>query len=181
MVDEEAFGLLVSWCHVDDLECALPAEEFLQARERFRATLGEIVAEHEWPPDVRLLDFGHALYLETLAEGLALDPIAFLREARARLDARDVASICVLAHGVVWREDDPERAAAATNVVTCGSEPLRRALRAEAAAVLDADRGTGWGPGIYLDLDALEALGKKLRNQPTTLDVAGATFCRVGR
>jgi hypothetical protein len=39
----------------------------------------------------------------------------------------------------------------------------------------------GWGPGLYLDTEAVEALGLNLKNQPTALNVAEATFFRVGR
>jgi hypothetical protein len=46
-----------------------------------------------------------------------------------------------------------------------------------------ADEGDerGWGPGLYVDLEAIEALGRSFKNAPTALEIGGATFYRVGR
>jgi len=61
------------------------------------------------------------------------------------------------------------------------SEPLRRALLAEAATHGDEDAAVeGWGPGLYLDVDAIDALGRKPKNAPTVLRTGGAQFYRVG-
>jgi len=59
------------------------------------------------------------------------------------------------------------------------SEPLRRALCADAASRGDQD-AAGWGPGLYLDVDAVEALGRKPKNQPTILRSGGAEYFRAG-
>ena len=62
------------------------------------------------------------------------------------------------------------------------SEPLRRALYAETASHgADEDDEDAWGPGIYVDTEAVEALGRTLKNAPTPLAIAGATFYRVAR
>ena len=61
------------------------------------------------------------------------------------------------------------------------SEPLRRALFAETASHGAPDEDSAWGSGLYLDTDAAEALGIRPKNEPTRLDVAGATFFRVSR
>jgi hypothetical protein len=62
------------------------------------------------------------------------------------------------------------------------SEPFRRALLAEAAArgYEDGDNSS-WGPGLYLDVEAVEALGKKPKNAPTVLRAGGAEFYRSGQ
>jgi hypothetical protein len=63
------------------------------------------------------------------------------------------------------------------------SEPLRRALYADAATRRDGDGApSGWGPGLYLDTEAVEALGKTPKNEPTVLHAggSGATFYRAG-
>jgi hypothetical protein len=66
--------------------------------------------------------------------------------------------------------------------VSLPSEPLRRALYAETAThSADENDHSGWGPGIYVDTEAIEALGRTLKNAPTPLAVAGATFYRVAR
>jgi len=61
------------------------------------------------------------------------------------------------------------------------SEPLRKALYADTATRPDADGEGGWGPGLYVDTEAVEALGRTPKNAPTTLRVAGAEFYRVAR
>jgi len=58
------------------------------------------------------------------------------------------------------------------------SEPLRRALDAETLSRRD-EHVTGWGPGVYVDTEALEALGKTPKNAPTLLRAPGAQFFRI--
>ncbi len=62
------------------------------------------------------------------------------------------------------------------------SEALRKALAAEALAQPTTSEGSdsGWGPGLYVEKDAIEQLGKNLRNTPTALPVLSATFYRIG-
>jgi hypothetical protein len=63
------------------------------------------------------------------------------------------------------------------------SEPLRRALTAEAASRVEGEGETalGWGPGLYLDVEAAEALGLAPKNAPTVLSVPGIRAYRVSR
>jgi hypothetical protein len=62
------------------------------------------------------------------------------------------------------------------------SEPLRKALAADAATRrAEEDESSGWGPGLYVDAEALEALGRAPKNAPTALEIAGAVFYRAGR
>jgi hypothetical protein len=74
-----------------------------------------------------------------------------------------------------------ERFVASVAVTTAShpSEPLRRALSAEVATHATGDE-PGWGPGLYLDTEAVEALGRTPKNAPTVLEIAGATFYRAG-
>jgi hypothetical protein len=62
------------------------------------------------------------------------------------------------------------------------SEALRKALGAEAFAqpTLSEGNESGWGPGLYIEKDAIEQLGKNLRNTPTALPALSATFYRIG-
>lgn len=62
------------------------------------------------------------------------------------------------------------------------SEPLRKALAAEAFAQPTTSDGqnSGFGPGLYIEKEAIEQLGKNLRNTPTALPVLSATFYRIG-
>jgi hypothetical protein len=38
----------------------------------------------------------------------------------------------------------------------------------------------GWGPGLYVEKDAIEQLGKSLKNEPTALPVLSSVFYRIG-
>ncbi len=61
------------------------------------------------------------------------------------------------------------------------SEPFRRAIAVEVASRrADEDDERGWGPGLYVDDEAIEALGRQFKNAPTPLE-AGARRTRVGR
>jgi hypothetical protein len=182
MIDENAFGLLVSYYSVEDDEYGLEPEQFAARVRAFRSTLDECLTGLPLGTGVRGIDLGHALYLE-LGEGdQTEEPIGWLRMVRARLAARDFASVCVLTHGSRWEGED-RGAAQVGDVPICRasgpSEPLRRALYADAASRTDEDT-PGWGPGLYVDTEAVEALGKKLKNAPTPLVASGATFYRFG-
>jgi hypothetical protein len=63
--------------------------------------------------------------------------------------------------------------------VTRPSEALRRALYADTASH-GSDGEDGWGPGVFVDEDAVAALKRAFKNAPTALRVAGATFFRIG-
>ena len=54
-------------------------------------------------------------------------------------------------------------------------------LVADVASRGDDEDGSGWGPGLYLDTEAAEALGMTPKNAPTVLRAAGASFYRAGR
>ena len=132
-------------------------------------------------------ELGHAVYLEFSAGDQVEDPIAWIKLVRARLNALELPSVGVLSHGGRWQADPPEApwqsAAGITWLpVSLPSEPLRRALYAETATHgNDEDDEQAWGPGLYVDTEAIEALGRTLKNAPTPLAVAGATFFRVAR
>ena len=59
------------------------------------------------------------------------------------------------------------------------SEPLRKVLAAEAAARASDDDTPGWGPGLYVESEVIEALGRKLKNAPTRSAAADTSFYRV--
>lgn len=62
------------------------------------------------------------------------------------------------------------------------SEPLRKVLAVEAFAqpTTSSDTDQGWGPGLYVEQDAIEQLGKSLKNAPTPLSVLSSVFYRLG-
>ncbi len=111
---------------------------------------------------------------------------AWLKLVRARLAEQGFATVGVLSYGGRWLDDEvgselPEMNGVDVAVASCPSEPLRRALYADTAAHHDpADAPEGWGSGLYVDTEAVDALGRKFKNEPTPLVSAGATFFRFG-
>lgn len=188
MIDENAFGLLIAWFNVEDEEYAGEREQFIERYAAFTAFIRERLSERPPAEAARAVDLGHALYVELADGDQSVDLIVWLRELRASLAERGYATAGMLAHGGSWldeREPHPD-------IVECGtvklvrasrpSEPLRRCLLAEAATHVgeDDDEREGWGPGLYLDVEAVEALGRKPKNTPTILRCGGAEFFRAG-
>ena len=187
MIDENAFGLLISYFDIEDDEYEGEREEFIDRYATFAALIRDRLTEKPPGAAARAIDLGHAFYVE-LADGEQHgDLIAWLREMRATLGEHGYATAGMLTHGSCWVDEQDPR----PDIVDCGtlklfrasrpSEPLRRSLLAEAATHGDEEVGTpGWGPGLYLDLEAVEALGRKPKNAPTILRSGGAQFFRAG-
>ncbi|MEO7037309.1 MAG: hypothetical protein ABI548_25370 [Polyangiaceae bacterium] len=185
--DENAFGVLIGYHALEDDEYSLEPEQFAARFTAFRNAVRDCVESFPLASSAVAREFGHATYLE-FADGDQLeDPITWIKTVRAKLNARDLKSVGVLSHGGRWLHEPAEAApASACGVdylpVSLPSEPLRRALYAETATHgADENDEAAWGPGIYVDTEAVEALGRTLKNAPTPLAVAGATFYRVAR
>jgi hypothetical protein len=187
MIDENAFGLLISYYSIEDDEYAGEREQFVDRYARFAALIRDRLAGQPPGPETRAIDIGYAFYIELPDGNQQLDPIGWLRDARAALAEHGYATAGMLTHGSCWVDPDDPR----PDIVDCGSvrlfrasrpsEPLRRALLAEAATHGDEAVGAeGWGPGLYLDLEAVEALGRRPKNTPTILRSGGAEFFRAG-
>ena len=161
---------------------------FVERFGGFRDVVYDYVAEAAPAGAARALDLGHAVYFE-FAEGDEGVDLIWTRQLRSRLADAQFSNVAVVTHGSRWVDDDEgerfegtvERFVASVAVVTWShpSEPLRRALSAEVATHATAD-DPGWGPGLYLDTEAVEALGRTPKNAPTVLEIAGATFYRAG-
>lgn len=188
MIDENAFGLLLSYFTVEDEEYALEREDFVKRFSVFRSAVVECLDALPLGRAARAVHLGHAVYVELTEGDQVEDPLGWLRMARARLAGRELSTVGVLTHGSRWVPEEGESVklpAWAGDVpflhVSFPSEPLRRALYADTATRLDEEAEVpGWGPGLYVDTEAVEALGRKLRNAPTPLRAGGATFFRVG-
>lgn len=185
--DENAFGVLFGYFAVEDDEYALEPAEFARRFCDFRAAVRACVEAFPLAEAVLVRELGHAVYLEFADGDQREDPIAWIKLVRARLNAKDLLSVGVLSHGGRWLEAEsedhaPSVAGVEWQTVSLPSEPLRRALYAETASHgHDEGDDAAWGPGIYVDTEAVEALGRALKNAPTPLAVAGATFYRVAR
>lgn len=188
MQDENAFGFLFAFYDIEDVEYGLEPDEFVQRFTEFRSVVLASAAEVVLGESVRAMSLGHALYFEVGDGDHATDPIAWLRRVRDALVAREFAVSAVLSHGgrwlaeedTQWPECDTLEGGYRLVHLSRPSEPLRRALAAE-VATHGTDGTDGWGEGTYVDTEAVEALGKSLKNAPTPLAAAGATFYRIGR
>jgi len=187
MIDENAFGLLVSWFDVEDEEYGGEREQFIERYAAFSARVRDRLSETPPADAARAIDFGHAFYVELPDGDQTVELIAWLRELRALLAEHGFATAAMLTHGSSWVDEQEPR----PDIVDCGrvkllrasrpSEPLRRCLLAEAATHGgETDEDEGWGPGLYLDVEAVEALGRKPKNTPTILRSGGAEFFRAG-
>ena len=185
--DENAFGVLIGYHAIEDDEYRLEPDEFAARFCEFRAAVRACVEAFPLAPAVLAREFGHAVYLEFSAGEQVEDPISWIKLVRARLVALELASVGVLSHGGRWQLESVELPAPSVPgvewlPVSLPNEPLRRALYAETATHgADDDDESAWGPGIYVDTEAVEALGRTLKNAPTPLAIAGATFYRVAR
>jgi hypothetical protein len=184
--DENAFGVLLGYFALEDDEYALEPADFAAQFAQFRSALRSCVEAFPLAENLLVRELGHAVYLEFADGDQKEDPIAWIKLARARLTGKGLVSIGVLSHGGRWlceeHEPPPEVPGVEWLSVSLPSEPLRRALYAETACHgADESDEAAWGPGLYVDTEAVEALGRALKNAPTPLAVAGATFFRVAR
>jgi hypothetical protein len=189
MIDENAYGLLISYYDIEEDEYGLERDAFVQRFETFRNAVVECLRELRLGHDVRAVDMGHAIYVEVADGDEETGPIAWLRDVRALLTGNGIASVAVLTHGSRWVNPE-SRATFETEwvigdigllTVSRASEAMRRALYADAASRADDENYTvGWGPGLYLDTEAVEALGVKPKNEPTVLRSSGVAFYRAG-
>jgi hypothetical protein len=187
--DENAFGVLIGYHTLEDDEYSLEPADFALRFTQFRAAVRSCVEAFPLAESVLVRELGHAVYLEFADGDQKEDPIGWIKLVRARLTGLELKSVGVLSHGGRWLAEAAESPPSVSGVewlsVSLPSEPLRRALYAETATHA-ADDGAAseeaaWGPGLYVDTEAVEALGRALKNAPTPLAVAGATFFRVAR
>lgn len=187
MIDEDAFGILFSYYDVEDDEYASDEREaFVQRFEAFERGVLQIVAEMALPESHHIVCLGHAVYVELRDGEDAPELLRHTRAANAQLTRAGFVNVTVLAHGSRWVAEG-ERPKLSLSAPESGpqvvhisrpSEPLRRALDVATLARRD-DVVEGWGPGVYVDVEALEALGKVPKNAPTVLRAAGAQFFRI--
>jgi hypothetical protein len=195
IIDENAFGILVSYFGVEDEEYGLQRAEFVKRFELFRQVVRDALRDVPLGAGVRAVDFGHAVYVEVAEGDQSTSPIGWARQVRERLAERDFDSAVFVTHGSRWVDEDADSFVSTEHLGDAGlltisnpSEPLRRAFYADAASRdggADPDgsdvESRAWGPGLYLDTEAAEALTLAPKNAPTVLSASGAGFYRVGR
>jgi hypothetical protein len=190
LIDENAFGLLVSYFDIENDEYALERELFVERFDEFRRKALEYVAASPPGNAVHALDFGYAIYFEVAQGDERAEPVGWLRVLRTRLKEHEFQTVGVVSYGGRWVDSHSSQPPKGTEQcggfeimrLTAPSEPLRKALDADAATrQLDETDTEGWGPGLYVDSEAIEALEKTLKNAPTPLRAGTGTFYRVAR
>ena len=188
MIDENAFGIGIGYYALEDDEYALERPAFLARLGEFRETVLAYLETLPLGSGVRAFDLGHLIHVEVADGEQTADPVAWLRTLRERLSALGIETLGVVSYGGRWvaEADDPHRPEVTSRaaVELCSlaypSEPLRRVLYADTAARRDEEHPDGWGPGLYVDAEGIEPLGRKLKNAPTALAAGGATYYRFG-
>ncbi|HWP07383.1 MAG TPA: hypothetical protein VNN72_16645 [Polyangiaceae bacterium] len=187
MIDENAFGLLIAYLSLEDDEYGSEREDFVARYATFTELVRGRLRDAPPATTARALELGHGLYVEVVEGEHVGDLIVWLRETRALLNEQGFSTAGVLTFGSSWLHVDEttsaviELGAVKLSRASGPSEPFRRALSADTAARGDEDGGTaGWGPGLYLDVTAVETLGRKPKNAPTILRSGGAEFFRAG-
>lgn len=188
VIDENAFGALISYVAIEDDEYQSDGTETFRLRAGlFRNACLEALAAAPPARNTHALFLGHALYVEFPEAEEKPTIVAFVRSLRDRLREQQVATSGVLTYGGRWVESEDLVPVSVTEgdgyrlaEVSMPSEPLRKALLVEAACH-GIGGAEGWGTGLYFDAEVLEPLGLNLKNQPTALFAGDGTYFRVGR
>jgi hypothetical protein len=190
LIDENAFGVLIAHYDLESLEYDTAPEVFIEYLGRFSRLVDERISLSPLATHLRKVELGHAYYFEFAAGDQLVDPITWVRETRKAFVANDLPNVCVLCEGGRWLDEPTLDVSTAgepsedPRPVSFGpSEPLRKALAAEAEAqptTATEPQEVGWGPGLYVEKDAIERLGKSLKNAPTALPVLSSVFYRIG-
>lgn len=188
MIDENAFGALISYVAIEDDEYQFEGTETFQSRAgQFRRACLEALATAAPARNTHALFLGHALYVEFPEADEKPTLVAFVRSLRDRLREQEIVTAGIVTYGGRWVEsEDIARVTCAEGEgyrlteVSMPSEPLRKALLVEAACH-GFGGAEGWGTGLYFDAEVLEPLGLNLKNQPTPLTAGDGTYFRVGR
>lgn len=188
MIDENAFGVLISYVGIEDDEYEHDDTKAFAERIVCLSDVCTRVLESSAPAaNTHAVFWGHALYVEFAAPDVKPNLLPFIRTLREQLREHGIETAGIVTFGGRWvaQEDHVELGITQRNgvriaSVSMPSEPLRKALYAETACQGFGGQ-EGWGTGLFFDAEALEPLGLNLKNQPTPLYVADATFVRVGK
>lgn len=184
VIDENAFGLALAYYDIEEEEYGLEdSAEFVRRFRAFEAAARGALARAELPEDRLALGLGHSIYFEFHDAGDTPRLVSQARQVSTAVLEAGFRNALALAFGSRWVDPEAPTPGAlqadAGEVRLAGpSEPLRRCLAATALAMGD-DQVPGWGPAVYVDLDAAEAVGLKLKNRPTLLRAGGADFFRI--
>jgi hypothetical protein len=192
MIDENAYGILIALHDPTNLEYSTEREAYVGILGSLERVLVEYLETTELAENMSVTHFGHAVYLE-FADGSELtSPLTWLRGLRALCTEAELVTVGVLSYGSRWQGEDNEDGEEPSSPLAClgpgvnyvarSSEPLRKALGVDSCTQpgLLSEEDRGWGSGLYVEQEAIEALKRTLKNTPTPLLVAGGTFYRFG-
>ncbi len=185
MHDENAFGLWIAYFDIEDDEYAGVDQAFVERFTLFERLVLERLSREPLATSPVVMRLGHGVYVEWSEGEHCQSPIAWAKALRVELAESDFRTACALTHGGRWVLGEAPSVQAIADVevrhVSLPSEPLRRALYLDAATHGAPDEDSAWGPGLYVDTEAVDALALTPKNRPTSLEVAGAEFFRLGR
>ncbi|MCU0691700.1 MAG: hypothetical protein MUF54_09885 [Polyangiaceae bacterium] len=187
LFDENAFGIWVSWFDAEEVEYSQSAEKFPPRVLVFRSAVKDFLESTPLGAGARAVDFGTAVYVEVGDGDQSADILKWVRAFREFLAQSDWVTFAVVTHGGRWvaRQPSaclPQRVGDVEVLASFGpTEPFRKAMAADSMAHDDDDVGEkGWGSGLFVEADALEAMNRRLKNAPTELRCAGTSYFRVG-
>jgi hypothetical protein len=185
LTDENAFGLFLDLFDIEQQEYGSEPEEFAAHFTRFRDLVLTEAAGNPLGEGTRIMALGHAVYFEVGDGDHTVDPITWLRSVCTPLVRDGFELAALVTYGGRWIDGSApvpsiEELTGGYRLanVTLPSEPLQRALYG-AAFCHGTDGEDGWGTGLFVDTEAVDALGKQLKNAPTPLSAGGATFFRL--
>lgn len=189
MIDENAYGVLIALHDPTNLEYSTERDAYVAILQSLDRVLVEYLLTTELAEGLRVTHLGHAVYLEFEDGAERTNPLTWLRGLRERCSEAELVTVGVLSYGSRWcgePEEESESPLASlgpdVNYVARSSEPLRKVLGVDSCTQpgLLGEEELGWGSGLYVEQDAIEAMKRTLKNTPTPLLVAGGTFYRFG-
>lgn len=104
MIDENTFGVLVSWYDIEDAEYGMEPEEFAERWREFGSAWRDALTVFQLGEGAHALDLGHAVYIEIADGDQTEDPIVWLKMVRARIAEKGFTTVGVVSHGGRFRE-----------------------------------------------------------------------------
>jgi len=188
MIDESAFGIWVSWYDAEDVELSQSADRFPPRIVVFRSAVSDFLERESLGKDVCALDFGTSVYIEVGDGDHIADLLGWVKRLRVFLLEGDWLTFVVVSHGGRWvasAEDGVcmrDRVGDVQVLASFGpSEPFKKVMAADVWAHDDEQlEMEGWGVGMFVEDTVLEALGRRLKNEPTAMWAGGGKFYRLG-
>jgi hypothetical protein len=147
MLDENTFGLLISYHSLEEDEYAGERADFIERYSAFASLLRARLTDQPPGAPARAVDLGHALYVELLDDAEHGDLIAWLRGVRTALGEHGYRTAAILSFGAAWIDEAEPR----PDSVDCGALKLTRVSLPSEPLVWLAGRCGMWRlPVVFL-------------------------------